>query len=287
MISIIIPACNEEAVIERCLRPLLARPVAGGLDIVVACNGCRDRTRELAAAFGPPVRVLETERASKIAALNLGDAAARGFPRIYLDADVEVCLATIERVAAALDRPDVLAAAPRMAVDTAGASLLVKAFYAVWLRQPYHRAGMIGGGFYALSEAGRRRFAQFPEVIADDEYVRALFAEDERMTLADCSFAIRAPRTLADLVRVKTRSRLGLYQLHRRFPELARNSRIKRGHWWDEILPAPRLWPAAAVYLGVNLATRARARRQLRGIARYRWERDDSSRRPAAGALDS
>ena len=44
MISIIIPAYNEADVIERCLKALTDRPVQGGVEIVVACNGCKDNT---------------------------------------------------------------------------------------------------------------------------------------------------------------------------------------------------------------------------------------------------
>src|SRR5690606_37204162 len=155
---------------------------------------------------GPPVRVVETEQASKIAALNLGGAAATGFPRIFLDADVDVSLDAIEAVADLLRQGDVMTAAPAMRIDTAGAGPLVKAFYAVWLRLPYHGQGMVGGGFYAISQAGRKRFDRFPPIIADDEFIRALFQPHERATAGGLTFTIRSPRTLADLVRVKTRS---------------------------------------------------------------------------------
>lgn len=277
MISIVIPAYNEEAVIARCLRALTARPVAGGLEVIVACNGCRDRTAEIAHSFGEPVRVVETEKASKIAALNLGDQAATGFPRVFLDADVEVSLDTIEKVAALLRDSDVMAAAPKMKVDTTGASLLVKAFYAIWLRQPYHGQGMVGGGFYAISEKARAKFDQFPLIIADDEFIRALYPPEQRAT-ADCTFTIRSPRKLSDLIRIKTRSRLGLYELRSRMPHLAENSRHKADPWWKAVLTRPQLWPAAVVYLFVNVITRLRAKKQLKTIDNYQWERDESSR---------
>lgn len=277
MISIVIPAYNEQAVIRRCLIALTERPVAGGLEIIVACNGCRDDTAKIARGFGPTVRVVETEQASKIAALNLGDRAAAGFPRVYLDADVEVSLDAIEQVVRLLDCDTVMTAAPAMNVDTVGSSWPVRAFYAVWLGQPYHGQGMVGGGFYAVSEKGRARFDRFPTVIADDEFIRATFKPAERAT-ADCTFTIHAPRTLGDLIRVKTRSRLGLYELRLRLPDLAGNSRAKASSWWRPIVGHPALWPAAAIYLFVNLTTRWRAKRQLKSLDNYQWERDESSR---------
>lgn len=282
MISIVVPAHNEEAVIERCLRSLTEGADAGEIEVVVACNGCTDRTAELARGFGEPVRVVETSTASKTAGLNLGDEAATSFPRCYIDADVQVDLDTVRKVAAVLDAGEALAAAPRMKVDLSGASWPARAFYAIWLRQPYHGPGMIGGGFYALSEAGRARFARFPSIIADDEFVRSHFTQEERATPVGCEFTITAPRTLGDVIRVKTRSRLGTYQLRRTIPERAAGSRAKgRGAGW---FSSPVLWPSAAMYLFINVVTRLRARRQLRTIDTYEWERDESSRlgRPAA-----
>ena len=78
-----------------------------------------------------------------------------------------------------------LAAAPVMDVDLRGSSLAVRAYYRVWMRLPYVRDGMIGVGVYALSEEGRRRFGEFPEVIADDGYVRMLFGSGERIRVDD------------------------------------------------------------------------------------------------------
>jgi len=288
MISIIIPAYNEAAVIERCLRALTDGAEPGELEVIVAANGCTDDTAARARAFGGPVRVVELARGSKPGALNAGDAAATGFPRCYIDADVEVGLDQVRRVAAMLEGDlGILAAAPAMRVDLAGSSAAVRAFYRVWLSRPFHGRGMIGGGFYALSRAGRARFDQFPDLIADDEFVRALFSDAERGTPADCFFTIRAPRTLRQLIKVKTRSRLGLYQLRKARPDLADSSRSKprragggAGAW----LTRPGLWPSAAVYLLVNAVTRMRARRQLRAIGAYQWERDESSRTAAASA---
>lgn len=282
MISIIIPAYNEADVIERCLDALTARPVEGGIEIIVACNGCKDATAELAGAYAPAVRVVETQRASKIAALNLGDSAATGFPRIYLDADVVVDLETIEALAEALLVDQALAAAPKMHVDLSQSSWPVRAFYRVWLEQPYHQQGLIGGGFYAVSEAGRARFDAFPPVIADDEFVRRHFNADERLNPEGLTFTIKAPHRFSDLVKVKTRSRLGRMELKQKFPRLSSGSGEESGSKTFDIGKKPGLWPAAFVYLLVNALTRLRARRQIRELDSYQWERDESSRTQAA-----
>ena len=71
--SVVIPAHNEEAVLARCLDALLEGTRPGQIEIVVAVNGSRDRTREIAESYGPPVIVVEVEQASKHIALNAGD----------------------------------------------------------------------------------------------------------------------------------------------------------------------------------------------------------------------
>ena len=70
---------------------------------MVACNGCTDRTADIARDRG--ARVVEVAGPSKIAALDAGDAAAVGFPRFYVDADVVLTGRAVLDVAAALAAP--------------------------------------------------------------------------------------------------------------------------------------------------------------------------------------
>ena len=276
MISVIIPAHNEEAVIGRCLSALLHGAAPGELEVIVACNGCSDRTAERARAFGPPVWVIELEEASKVAALNAGDRAATGYPRFYVDADVVLPLSSVRAVAGALQRTGHLLASPVPVTHTSQSSRAVRAFYAVWLRLPYNQV-MVGTGVYALSERGRKRFAEFPTVIADDGFVRSRFRPEERIAVAEATVNVIAPKTLGDLIRVKTRTRVGGYQLAARYPQPAgadpkRPAAIARSLPWGLTLP----WQLA-VYLWVNVVTRARARRRLH-TDKLTWDRDETSR---------
>jgi hypothetical protein len=157
----------------------------------------------------------------------------------------------------------------------------VRAYYRIWMRLPYVREGMIGVGVYALSEEGRRRFRRFPEVIADDGYVRMLFRAGERVRVDDAPVTVYAPARLSDLVRIKTRSRLGRYELRQRFPDLVATERTTKSYRsaMASIVVRPWLWPAAVVYAAVVDRSRRRARRQLASLDDYVWERDHSSRR--------
>jgi glycosyltransferase involved in cell wall biosynthesis len=280
-ISVVIAAHNEEDVLGRCLDALLRTARTGELEIAVVCNGCTDRTADVARGYGEDVRVLETPEASKTAALNLGDGAVSGFPRFYVDADVTLPLESVRRIAARLAEGDALAAAPVMSLDLRGSSPAVRAYYRVWTRLPYVREGMIGVGVYALSEDGRRRFGEFPDVIADDGYVRVLFGSDQRIRVDDAPVRVYAPERLSDLVRIKARSRLGRYELRQRFPDLVARERTTKsyGNAISTVVLRPWLWPAAMLYAIVVVQTGRRARRQVASVDDYVWERDDSSRR--------
>ncbi len=278
MISVVIPAHNESRTIGRCLGAMIDRLAEKELEIVVVCNGCNDNTAEIARSFGPPVQVVETDVASKSVALRMGDEAATAFPRFYVDADVELSIDSIRRVSDALLQGPWLAAAPRMKVDLADRKWAVRAYYAIWTRLPYHTSGMIGSGVYAVSEAGRRRFDTFPDIISDDGFVRRQFNPEERGSVEDTSFTIRAPETLAGVVKIKTRSQKGAVQLERAYPELASNDVRDYSSALLDIFRDPRQWANCLVYLYVILNTKLRAYWLNYSHDLDEWERDETSR---------
>lgn len=288
LISVIIPAYNEAAVIARCLESLLQDGGADDLELFVVCNGCSDNTAEIARGFGDAVRVIETEVASKTHALNLGDAAARFFPRLYIDADVVLSSQSVYKVAAALENGSALAAAPRpVDVFLPRTEWGVLAYYRFWGALPYIQEGMIAAGAYALSQEGRARFGDFPDVIADDGYVRLLFEPKERVLVDDATSEVWAPLTVRDLLKIRTRSRLGVLQLQSRFPDLTQREAHSKnyGQALLAIVRQPAFYLPATAYLYVAIASWIRARRQMKALTRYTWERDDSSRqtKPAGG----
>lgn len=278
LVSIVIPAHNEAAVIDRCLSRLLQRGARGSVEIIVVCNGCSDDTAAIARRFGDPVRVIETEVPSKSNALNLGDQAARGFPRFFLDADVAIERDAIEKVSEALRSPRCLVAAPRVRFDLSASSWAVRAFYGVWARTPYMRQGMVGSGLYALSREGRSRFDRFPSITADDGFVHRCFRSDERAIIGDCSFTITPPRDVRSLISIKTRAYFGQIELEHHFPHMKADAGASHTPALLRLAMNPLNWPALAIYAYVRLASRARARRRWREGDHRRWERDESSR---------
>lgn len=279
-VSVVIPAHNEGQVIERCLRKLLEHAEPNEVEVVVVANGCTDETVQRAKSFSG-VRVLETSRPSKVDALNLGDRTANAYPRIYLDADVELDIYAVRDLVRELNRESILAAAPRITWDLTNSNFLVRAFYRIWRRQSYFSIGHVGSGVYAVSKEGHQRMSQFPNLTADDEYVRRLFSKSERGTAMNSTFTVAAPRTLKGLVSIKTRSRRGNLELDQKLQPAPEGSWQRNRVFVTSVMLRPQLWFSAAVYAWVVFRTQLKARASLAN-ANQIWERDLTSRQASA-----
>ncbi|GAA3579207.1 glycosyltransferase [Microlunatus spumicola] len=286
MVSVVIAAHDEAAVIERCLSALWAQEGVADLQVVVVANGCHDDTAAVAGRAG--ATVIDLPEPGKSAALVVGDAAARGFPRIYLDADIVLppnALAAAEQVFA--DDPGVLAAAPRRHVVTAGSSTLVRAYMAVSSRLPAYRNSLFGRGMIVLSENGRRRFDRFPGVVADDLFLDSLYSFEEKRPIDSVDVGIVAPATTSALLRRLVRVRRGNADLRgssrspRPGPDTVGTTSQVRGSdrlaWLTEVVaPEPRLVPAGIVY--VCLTTLAAVLARLGARRAVRWGQDTTAR---------
>lgn len=270
----IIPAHDEEAVIARGLERLTAGAERGELEIIVVCNGCHDATAARARGACPEAIVLELPIASKSAALNAGDAVATCFPRLYVDADVELPIGALRATAACLGRGDVLCAAPAPSFDLTGRGPIVRAYYEVWQQLPYHTEAMVGTGVYGLSAAGRARFHEFPDLTADDQFVLQQFSVEERSAVPGERFIVHTPRSVRGLVAIRRRAYRGAAELAAsgRAPHPPASGGPRR---LRELARDPRRLPALAVYVTISVYAKMLAR-----WGRHRgWERDDSARR--------
>ncbi|WP_380174137.1 glycosyltransferase [Kineococcus sp. DHX-1] len=302
-LSVVVPAHDEARTLGRTLAALTSAAGGETPEVVVVANGCSDDTAEVARAAG--ARVVELGQASKAAALRAGDEAATAFPRVYLDADIVLTPGTLGHLAERLRRGDVHAASPSIRFDLRGSSWPVRAFYRAYAELPYVRSGLVGLGVYGMSEAGRSRFAQFPDVTSDDLFVQRLFAEHERGT-SDGEFVVAAPRNLRNLLKVRTRTASGNAELSRtehhdergaggrpvtvdasqdvtaaaggsatgNAPTFERSTSGTTSALAKLALSRPRLLPSAAVYTAVTIASRISARRRQSTA----WQRDTSTR---------
>lgn len=228
-LTVIVPASNEAALIGACLDAVLAsawdraEPVAA----VVVANGCQDDTAAIArsraeafAARGWRLEVLDLAEGGKLRALNAGDAAAAEGARVYLDADVTVSPDLLRQIAQALDTD-----APRYAsgtVEIAAQGWISRAYAAYWRQVPFMSHGVPGCGVFAVNAAGRSRWGAFPDIIADDTFVRLSFTSTERIGVP-ARFRWPIAEGFERLVRVRRRQDAGVDQIAVRYPHLLAN----------------------------------------------------------------
>lgn len=274
MATVIVPAHNEANVIRRCLDSLVGQ---AGLDrIIVACNGCTDDTVMIVRQFYPDVTCLDLEVPSKVYALNEAEKYIVSWPVFYIDADVVLSANAVAEVVAGMKSKNLLLAAPSPEIDTSSSPWLVRQFYKIWLKLPYIREGVIATCSFVISEEGRKRFAEFPDVISDDGFVRSHFHSHELGNVDTARVFVSAPRTVRSLVKIKSRARLGNMELKAR-----RLGLEKASPEYTRILPSllfSRDFISVCIYLAFTLVFRMRARQQFRNIDSYQWEVDHSSR---------
>ena len=95
MLSIIIPAHNEEKFIGKTLKSIFEQPYRD-FEVIVVCNGCKDNTAKVARKFN--VRVLEFSFSNVSKARNIGAKYANGERLVFLDADTMVEKNTLEKL---------------------------------------------------------------------------------------------------------------------------------------------------------------------------------------------
>lgn len=264
MVSVIIAAHNEEAVIGRCLDALLAQHTTTPLQVIVSANGCTDRTAQVAAERD--VTVIDRTEPGKPGALNAAERVAKSFPRVYLDADIVIPPGTIEQILAVLaGSPETLAVVPKRRINTSGRPWPVRAYSAINERLPVYRKGLFGRGLISLSETGRSRFGDFPPMIADDLFVDSVILDSEKAEVREVEVVVEAPYTTRDLLARLVRVRRGNTEMR----AAAASGEIEvvvrpsdRWAWLREVvLPEPRLALAAIPYLALTLSAGLIARR--------------------------
>jgi glycosyltransferase involved in cell wall biosynthesis len=163
-VTLIVPAHNEEDVIERRVQNLLELDYpADKLELVVASDGSTDRTHELVSAYDG-VRLLESERAGKLPTMNravretgseivaIGDANATWAPdalrklvRNFADPDVAYVCGQVR-----FQRDD----------GTNKEGLYWR--YELWLRESESALGSITGGNGAIYAVRRSDYVEWP-----------------------------------------------------------------------------------------------------------------------------
>lgn len=277
--SVIIPAHNEEATLPHLLNPLVAGLPGDGVEVIVVCNGCTDRTSAVARRYGKPVIVVDVPEPSKQLAMRTGDDSALFYPRVFVDADVEIQSSALEKLAAKLgDSTGVLAVAPERRLVLNGSSWPVRSYYRLWVALPQVGGGLFGRGVIALSEEGMNRVRRLPSVMSDDLAISEAFGPEEREIVAEAVVVVVAPRTMSDLVRRRIRIYTGTAQaVHEGL--VGSSARTSMRSLFRVAARRPRLWCDLPVFLMVTLVSRTMGRRAVNRGDFATWKRDESSRR--------
>ena len=277
MISIVIPAYNEEKVIGRCLSALNEGNTSGLLDIIVVCNGCIDKTAETAAEIAPEATIIIINEADKAAALNIGIENCKYEKVLLLDADVIFSIRKITTLLKFMEENNYLVVTPSLNLKLTHSSFLNRNYYEIANKLPYLQGAKISH-VILLSEEGVKRIGKIPKVIADDNYIRLKFSDSEKATLADISYEMNAPTSYWGLVKILTRSHLGNIELYKKYPEISKRHSTDHEKALLLLILRPRLYISLVIFVFTKLIARIRASFQFVFLDQYQWEKDESSR---------
>ena len=259
--SLIIPIHNGEEYLSD-LFSALSLEATPDLRIVLSLNGCRDGSRSLCGAFsgqlsssGVDVRVIETDRGSRVAALNAAEAVATGH-RLYVDQDALLEPGAILAVIKAFNEGVHFATGTLRSRSPAG---LVRMAYRSWSALDYVQRSPSSAGFYAVSEVGRSRWGAFPDDLPDDKFARLHFQPCERLLLPNASYSVVGAVSMAELIRARRRYQESSWRLSQRRPDLGVND-LPRRIGALAVLIHPSLWLGTAALFASDLLGRISAR---------------------------
>jgi glycosyltransferase involved in cell wall biosynthesis len=280
-IPLVVAAHNEEQSIEACLRSLLrAAEVAEAalpvrlLPLVVA-DRCSDRTEEIAAALGVPVRRVA---GGKVAAQRAG---VRPAPfLIFSDADVTVDPPTLRGLCRLLlERPEVqVAYPPRAPLPPRLSSLVAACSYSYTKHEGFQRRRTwFDGKLFAIrrfdvptTEALQPRvhgldpdrfYALHQGIIADDVYLSRKLVHEHGLGALACGgegcVRFRTPGTLRGMYAYYRRIRRELERTDLLFPEMAETGRrfgTRETDWEKFRAASPKDRAFFALFQGIDAA---------------------------------
>lgn len=227
-VSILLPVRNGERWIRAKLDSICALDYPRELvEIIVVCDGCRDGTAKLAAAFDAPnLHVLSIEPSGKAAALNVAIERAKGEILLFTDVRQELAPGALRELVACFSDPSVGAASGELVIRDgathAESNVGLYWRYEKWIRRNMSRVdSMLGatGAIYAMRRSLARPLA--PGTILDDVNLPLnAFFQGYRIVLDETAKAYDEPASLHTEFRRKLRTLAGAYQSIGAFPAL-------------------------------------------------------------------
>lgn len=282
ILTVIIPAFNEAAVIEKTISPYIeiGKKYKQRLAVYVVCNGCTDNTFEVVKRVvqnnDSKIELIDLEKGSKVLAINyVLDLISEGSVMVH-DADVYLSRADIDNIINFTLHNEFLYASVNSIINKKDCSYLVEKYYKFMKRLPESKHGMVSSGVYILSSQARKIIIRLPDVIADDGYIKSFFKPQRLSVINDANSVVDAPKSISALIKIKTRSRLGNLDLNKRYslnPSSRKNtinSIMKTATDSKDVI-------GLFIYCMVTTICRLRAYWQIK-LNIIKWERDETSR---------
>jgi len=279
MLTVVIPSNNEENYIEQCLDCIAAQTGLTddhGIQVIVAANGCHDRTVQRAkakepdlAASGYALVVLDVPVGNKMNALNLAEEVATFQNRVFLDADVKIGPRMLMELAEVLSQDRPIYASGTLTIPRTN-SIASRAYAKVWSNLPFVKDGVPGIGLYAMNGPGRARWEEFPPIYSDDRFVRLQFSSEERCKTKE-TYEWPLPDGFMNLVNVRHRWSEGNMELTEKYPQIIQND-TERNNTAASMVGLLRTPFSSVIFVLIYTISTLRAR-QTKGGKEFHWRR--------------
>ena len=164
-VSLIVPAHNEEDVIDARVRNLLELDYPSDkLELVVASDASTDRTHEIVRGYDVRVRLLECERAGKLPTMNTAVRETESEILAFGDANATWAPDALRKLVRNFADPDVayVCGQVRFQRDDGSNREGVYWRYEMWLRESESALGSITGGNGAIYAVRRSDYVEWP-----------------------------------------------------------------------------------------------------------------------------
>lgn len=274
ILTVVIPAHNEEGVILYALTPYKKFVESGCLRLMVICNACTDKTFDVAKSV-QFAEVYDEQKKGKFNAINFALSKVENSHVFVQDADTHVDELSVNNLIDFINKNDFGLASPiPRYMDSK--SYLVRKYYEFLYLTPAYLKGMVGAGSYLINSCLIPKIWPLPEIIADDGYVKFKLQNYKFDKISNVFISIKQPNDIYSLLKIKTRSRLGNIGLQ----GLVNTDVKEHRNSFDALISTARennKYISALVYFALNLLARIRAGSQIKS-KKIVWERDDSTR---------
>jgi cellulose synthase/poly-beta-1,6-N-acetylglucosamine synthase-like glycosyltransferase len=227
-VSLILPVHNGEMWIESKLQSICALDYPRALlEIIIASDGCSDRTETLVENWGDSrIRLLRLPRSGKAGAINAAIAVAGGEILFFTDVRQLLEPASLHNLVECFSDPSVgvvsgeLVLAQGRKQDEESSGLYWR--YEKWIRMRLSRIDSVLGATGCIYAMRRELAVPMPEdTLLDDVYLPlAAFFRGYRVILDGSAKAFDQPMPLKTEFRRKIRTQAGVYQILAAYPAL-------------------------------------------------------------------